>query len=101
MQLKVTKAVSWKEKIIGLIGKKEITPLYFETRWGIHTFGVRNPIDIIILDRENRVRVIKNNLKPNRIFLWNPKYNRVIEMPSPKIKKMKIKLNQKIIIDYC
>lgn len=82
MTIKAHRTSSWKDKIIGLIGKKGINPLYFETRWGIHTFGVREPIDVVILDGENKIVACKEHLKPKHIFLWNPKYFRVLELPS-------------------
>ncbi len=97
MQIKVTKAHTWKDKIVGLIGKKEITPLYFETRWGIHTFGVRKPIDVVILDNEGTIRALKENLHPNRIFLWNPKFCRVIELPQGSITRLTLKIATKVI----
>lgn len=91
-------AATWKDKIIGLIGKKEIKPLYFETRWGIHTFGVKKPIDVLILDSNGFVQAYKEHLLPNRFFLWSPKYKRVIELPEGTIKKDDLKLGTKIIV---
>lgn len=84
------------EKIQGLIGKEKPYRLMLKTRFGIHTFGVKFPIDILILDKENKVAVMKKNLKPNRIFLWNPKYDKVIELPSGDISKRAIKIKDKI-----
>lgn len=80
MVIKVKKAEFFR-KINGLIGQKKIEPLFFQTRWGIHTFGVKKPIDVIILDDNHTVVAIKQNLKPNRIFFWNPKYQNVLELP--------------------
>jgi len=65
----------------GNMVRKEILPLYFETRWGVHTFFVKESIDVLILDEENIIRAIKKGLKPRRIFFWNPKYRRVVELP--------------------
>lgn len=98
MHLAVTHAKSLKDKGIGLIGKKNIRPIYFETRWGIHTFGVRFPIDVVILDTNQTIVRIKQHLKPNRIFIWNPKYKWVLELPAGMIEKEKIKIGEKIIL---
>lgn len=92
----VKHATTWKDKIVGLIGKKKIVPLYFETRWGLHTFGVKEPIDIVILDTNGKIQVLKENLKPNRIFLWNPKYKRVIELPQGYSTKYKLYRGMKL-----
>lgn len=96
IKLKVTRLKSLKEKVVGLIGKKEIIPVMFETRWGIHTFGLKFPIDVLILDSQKKVVVLRESLKPNQIFLWNPHYKVVIEMPRGTIKKYKISKGLKI-----
>lgn len=93
--IKARKLKSLDEKTKGLLGLK-VEPVYFETRWGIHTFFMREPIDIVILDASKRVAVIKEGLKPNRIFLWNPIYSKVLELPSNTIKGSGIKLTDEI-----
>lgn len=93
--LKVKRLKSLKERTVGLIGKEEITSVIFETRFGIHTFGLKAPIDVLILDNQNRVVKIKESLSPSRIFLWNPKYKIVLELPSGTIKKLNIKKETK------
>lgn len=39
------------QKSIGLIGTNKIQSIYFSTRWGIHTFGVKKPLTIIICSK--------------------------------------------------
>jgi uncharacterized protein len=85
------------ESLCGNMFRKKIIPLYFETRWGIHTFFVKEPIDVLILDEENRVQVIKKGLKPWRLFFWNPKYRRVLELPHGRISQLKIENNKFIV----
>jgi uncharacterized membrane protein (UPF0127 family) len=87
------------QKIRGLLGKKNISPLLFETRFGIHTFGMKHAIDIVILDKKNIVRKIKSSLNPNRLFFWNPHYFRVLELPSGTVKVKKIIIGAKIIFE--
>jgi uncharacterized protein len=99
MQKIIVKAAkNMKEKVQGLIGKDRPFALMIKTRFGIHTFGVKFPIDILILNNENKIISIRENLKPNRIFLWNPKYERVVELPQGTIKKNRIKINMPIDI---
>jgi len=39
---------------------------------GVHTFGMRFPIDIVAIDRQGRVVKIRPNVRPNRIvFAWS------------------------------
>ncbi|CAN5356257.1 hypothetical protein BH10PAT1_BH10PAT1_5360 [soil metagenome] len=100
IKIKVKYLKSTKEKSIGLIGNKNITPVYFETRFGIHTFGVLEQIDILILNKNNKVVKIKNSLKPNSFFFWNPKYTKVVELKNNEIKKLGITLNNVLILEY-
>jgi hypothetical protein len=80
-----------KDKIVGLIGKKPYA-LLIKTHFGIHTFGLKSPIDVLILDENNKVVSVKKSLAPNRIFVWNPMYKKVLELPSGTISKKKIKI---------
>ncbi len=75
------KATTFKHKSFGLIIAKKGTAMIFQTRFGIHTFFMNYPIDVVILNKQNTVVSIKKNLLPNKIFLWNPKYATIIELP--------------------
>jgi uncharacterized protein len=82
---------SVRDRTIGLIGQNKISPVLFFTRFGIHTFGLKFPIDVIILDKQNIIRKISQNLKPNSIFVWPLKYNKIIELPAGFVKEYKLK----------
>jgi len=97
--INVTILRTYAQKSKGLIGTRHITPVYFTTRWGIHTFGVLSPIDIVILDNKNRVMKLVQRLPPNRLFFWNPKYSRVVELPAGTIEKMGITVGTEIALD--
>ena len=94
----VKEARSLKEKVIGLIGKEKPASLLIKTRFGIHTFGLKFSIDVLILDNANKVISLKKKLKPGKIFLWKPIYNIVLELPNGTINKNKIKINDTIDI---
>lgn len=79
---KVRKLMKFSQKLFGLSFKKNIEPIFFETRWGIHTLFVKKPIAVIICDERFIVREIKRSVKPWRILFWNPKYNKVFELPT-------------------
>lgn len=79
------------EKSKGLIGEKKPTALFLKTRFGIHTFGVQFPIDILILDTTYQVIKLKQSLQPNSFFFWNPRYCFVVELPSNSIQSLEIK----------
>lgn len=94
--IKVTWAKTLWQKTKGLLGTKSPYPLLLQTRFGIHTFGMKFPIDILILDNKNKIRAVKENLKPNRLYLWNPKYKRIIELPNHTISSKKIEKGETI-----
>lgn len=98
--IKARKLNSLREKTVGLLGRNEAEPLYFETRWGIHSFGMKFPIDVIILNKQNVVIKLKENLEPNKYFFWNPIYFKVLELPSGDISKNKIKKGEKLFISH-
>lgn len=98
ISIKAIKADNFWEKCVGLIGKSKNTCLYLETRFGIHTFGMRYKIDILILDKKNIVHRLKRSLPPNRFFFWNPFFKKVLELPDSAISKKNIKLTDKINI---
>lgn len=98
VRIKVSIAHTFWQKIKGLIGEKQVKPLLLQTRFGIHTFGVQLPIDILVLDKENRVVKCKVGLKPNRVFFWNPKHKRIIELASGFLDKNHIHIGDTIAL---
>lgn len=76
-------------KLIGLMGNKPSQTLIFKTRFGIHTFFLSLPIDLMVVDKNKKVVFIKRRIKPNRLVFWNIKYDTVIEMPSGALEKSK------------
>lgn len=83
----------FRSKSKGLINSNSPKTVVFYTRFGIHTFGIRHPIDVIVTDKKFRVIAVKGKLKPNRIFLWNPKGNLVIESEKEVIGKSQTEIN--------
>lgn len=82
----------------GLIATNEPEAILIQTRFGIHTFGLKFPIDIVVIDRENIVQSTKYSFKPNGIFLWSPKYDRVLELPVGTLKEKGIKKGEKLTL---
>lgn len=69
----------------GLLGRNSLDEgegLLIKPCKGVHTFGMRFPIDVIVLDNKNYVIAVRTNLVPNRL---TPLYLRavaVIELPA-------------------
>jgi len=72
----------FKEESRGLLGRGEGSSIFFQTRWGIHTFGMRFSIDCVVLDNKSEVKSFRERLKPGRLFFWWPRYKNVLELPA-------------------
>lgn len=85
-ECRIAKSIS--DSLLGLL-KKDIDSLLLQTRFGIHTFGLSQDIDVIVLNHNWEVVKLKLSLKPNRLFFWNPAFNLIIELPKGAIEKSK------------
>lgn len=91
-------AKSFIDRLFGLLLKSNPRSLIFKTRFGIYTFFLKQPIDVIILDSNYRVIKLKKDLKPNRFYFWNLKFELVIELPSKTIFTSQTTVNDKLIL---
>lgn len=82
MNFEIKKCKSFKERFFGMLFLKEKKPIgyYFYKCRAIHTFFMRFPIDIVLLDKENNILKIERNKKPWRIYFF--KCYSVLEVPS-------------------
>lgn len=65
----------------------------------IHMFFMKFPIDVLFVDKENRVVDFIENIKPWRVskVYWNASY--VIELPAGKINELKMKKGDILYIE--
>ena len=78
------------KKLIGLIGKKKIKKgMFFPKTRGIHTFFMKDDIDIIMINKENKIIYFKKNVSKNKIIVKKKAYN-TIELPKNTINNIKI-----------
>ena len=84
---------------MGLIRGNKNTPVYFQTRFGIHTFFLRDKIEVLILSDNNQI-VKKKILAPSRIFFWNPRYYKVVEIPKSSKHFKRFTLGEKVNLQY-
>lgn len=83
-------ADSFFTRLKGLLGKSSLgidCGLWLRQCQGVHTFGMKFPIDIIFLDKDNRVIEIINDLKPNRITSIYSEADSVLELPAHKVRE--------------
>ena len=69
--MKIIRATSFKDKLIGLMNKKNIDyGLLIEDCKSIHTFFMLENIDVLLLDKNNRILMINRNVLPNKIVIF-------------------------------
>ena len=72
-------------RMVGLLGERELHPgdgLLIVPSQGVHTLGMRFPIDIAVLDNDWRVIAIRHALRPFRMTRIFWKAAAVLELPS-------------------
>lgn len=98
--IKADRANTFLKKTSGLIGKNKLQALLIKTRFGIHTFGLKFPIDVLILDKNNRIVCLRENLQPNRVFVWPPRYDTVVELPNGFIKSKHLQKHSIVSLSF-
>jgi len=97
--MKIVVANNFKDKLIGLMGKKNINySLLIKNCKSIHTFFMKESIDVLLLDKNNKILEIKRNITPNRILIFkSKKRTNILEMPNNS--SLKYKINDIIKLD--
>jgi uncharacterized membrane protein (UPF0127 family) len=88
-------------RAVGLLGQSSLDPgggLLIDPSSGIHTFGMKFPIDVIALDRRLRVRGLWENLGAFRIAGLSWSTSCVLELPAGVIQLTSTQLSDQLII---
>ncbi len=94
----IIEAESFIDQSLGILKYKIPTAMLINTRFGIHTFFMQYPIDVLVLDQTHQVIKIKENMQPNSFLFWNPKNSIVIELPAKTIANTKTRLYDAITL---
>jgi uncharacterized membrane protein (UPF0127 family) len=86
------------DKSFGMILTRNSPGVILKTAFGIHTFFMKSPIDVLILDKNKKIVKIKENLSPGRIMVWNPKFDTVVELKGGTVNKTKTKVSD--LLDF-
>ena len=77
--IEVLVPITHRERARGLLGRRPV-PMLFERARSVHTFGMREAIDVAFLDRDHRV--IRVTTVPPRRIAWSVRARHVLEMPA-------------------
>lgn len=96
-KMKIKIAKNFKDKLLGLIGQKNIDyGLLITNCKSIHTYFMKENIDLVLLDEYNRILMINRNIKPNKIVIFHSKKRtNILELPN----NSSLSLNVNDIID--
>ena len=85
------------KKLMGFMFKKNInTALLFKNCNGIHTFFMKEEIDVILTDKDNNILYLYPNLKKGKIILLKKNIYNTYELPKGSINNLKINTKIKI-----
>ena len=93
-------ATSW-SRMVGLLGRTGLEPgtgLLIVPSSGVHTWGMRFPIDVVALDRNLCVLGIWQRLGSYRIAALSWKTTAVLELPEGTIERSNIAVNDRLAI---
>lgn len=100
MTIQVFVLTTFFHKLIGLIDKNRQPPVLLITRFGIHTFFMRVPIDVLVLTNRGEVVSMRQSLKPFSFFFYSPLYDTIVELENGFIQKNNIKIGDIINLEY-
>jgi uncharacterized membrane protein (UPF0127 family) len=101
---RVTVASNFAARLLGLLGTARPDPqkaFYLMPCAGVHTFGMKYPIDVVFLDGQGSVVQLFHNLSPNKITKIIPAAKSALELSPDTIKANEIQIGDdlKVIID--
>jgi uncharacterized protein len=87
---KVRKADNFLTRLVGLLKRTHLGPeeaLWLMPSKGIHTIGMKFPIDVMFLTKDNQVLGLISGLAPYRISAVHLRAYSVVELPNGTIRK--------------
>jgi uncharacterized protein len=100
---KVHKADNFLTRLVGLLKRKTLGPeeaLWLMPSKGIHTIGMKFPIDVIFLNGKNRVVSMIPAMVPRRISWFRFTAYSVLELPEGMIKKSQTEVGDQLEISF-
>ena len=88
-------------RLIGLLGRSRLQSdcgLLIQPSSGVHTFGMRFPIDVVALDRKFRVIAVWHGLRPWRTSSVNWKTHAVLELSSGRLRSCRVEAGDQLEI---
>ncbi|WP_026369709.1 DUF192 domain-containing protein [Kallotenue papyrolyticum] len=97
------RARSFWARLRGLMFRADLPPgggLVIEPNSSVHTFWMRFPIDVVFVDRQDRVVGLAANLPPNRPYAGARRARRTIELPAGTIAATQTQLGDRLHLEW-
>lgn len=98
---KVRKADNFITRLLGLLKRTNLSPeeaLWLMPSKGIHTIGMKFPIDVVFLNKTNRVLKIVPGMAPYRVSGIRLAGRSVLELPKGTIRKSRTEVGDQLEI---
>lgn len=98
---KVKKADNFLTRLVGLLKRSNLGPeeaLWLMPSKGIHTIGMKFPIDVVFLDKRNVVVAVVSGMLPFRIGGVRLRSYSVLELPNGTLKKSRTDVGDQLEI---
>ena len=97
----VRKADSFLTRLVGLLQRRALGPeeaLWLIPSKGIHTIGMKFPIDVVFLDKNSIVLKTISNLAPYRITGVQLRAHSIVELPKGTLNKSRTEIGDQLEI---
>lgn len=102
LALKLSVAATVPSRVRGLLGRRELAEgegLLITPCRGVHTFLMKFPIDVLFLDKNNRIIHTVEHLQPHRMTRVLFRSSSVIELPAGAVFNSQSALGDQVVIE--
>lgn len=96
-------ADTFSTRLVGLLGRRELPPgggLLIRPSSGVHTFAMRFAIDVVTLDRRQRIVSLHRHLRPWRISGLSLRIRSVLELPPGTIEQSGLRIGDQLCTTF-
>ncbi len=101
IKIPIKNAVSFSSRLKGLMGKTNINyGMYFKNCNSIHTYFMKEEIDVIGLNLQNEIIFLEQNVKPNKIIWIHRSLKKTSILELPKNTSSHLKIGDKLFFEF-
>ncbi len=99
--IKIKEAITYRDRLVGLIGQTNIDfGVLFKNCNGIHTFFMKEAIDVIGLNEKNEIIFIERNCTKNKIVKIHHQAKKTSILELPKNTSQSLQLGDQLFFEF-